>query len=361
MGLQILKNLFGNKTDRSGKGLIFWTRLIGLALPLIILGYFSYINYLPFGYSKAYVINIGANDDTKISEFYLEPSRDMSERKVSSDGQPYRELNGMATAIFKPKDLLRSAKIDVEVIGDGISLIPPQISFNPSTVDWSLTWNFAESIPESLINVKNKTYIFDRAAYFDGTARLELASSSNMLEYGPFTAYVEWMPTDATTDGQQIMGHFNWELWQNKKSVTMFFGRMNNKDGDFYKIELPVEPDFFNNKHTALAVYSPSLTNGYVDLYIDGKSAGRKYLGPDQIWTDYGGIENLSFGWTPHNDSKNPHFKGFIYFAGIANKNLIPLQSKIQIMAIDLDQLSIPVISANQAIFKQIKLNVTKK
>jgi len=99
-----------------------------------------YINFLPFGYNKTFTINVGSPSDTKVSEFYLEPSPDLSDRKTNTDGSTYRGLNGMATAVFKPNVVLKNAKITVEVEGDGVSLIPPYIDFDPNSVQWDKSW-----------------------------------------------------------------------------------------------------------------------------------------------------------------------------------------------------------------------------
>jgi len=256
------------------KSPIFWARFLGYAIPLAFLLYVLYINYLPFGYHKTFTINVGSENDTKVSEFYLEPSKDLSERKTNPDGSTYRELNGMATAVFKPNVVLNNAEITVEAEGEGISIIPPYIDFDPNSVQWDYSWDFTKGIPSDLTNINNKAFYFDGATYFDGTARLELASSSDMFEDGPFTVYAEWMPIDDVGNGQQIIGHFNWELWQNKDSVSFQIGRINGSDGLILNIRYPIDKNFFNKVHNALIIYSPSL-NGYIEIFIDSKSSGR--------------------------------------------------------------------------------------
>jgi len=54
-------------------------------------------------------------------------------------------------------------------------------------VQWDKSWDFTKGVPKDLKNGNNKAFYFDGATYFDGTARLELASSSDMFESGPFT------------------------------------------------------------------------------------------------------------------------------------------------------------------------------
>src|SRR5260221_2275250 len=79
-----------------------WAKFAGYAIPGVFLLYVLYLNFLPFGYHKTFTINVGSADDTKVSEFYLEPSKDLSDRKTNQDWTAYRELDGMATAVFKP-------------------------------------------------------------------------------------------------------------------------------------------------------------------------------------------------------------------------------------------------------------------
>ena len=73
MGLSILKKFLA-KIKVWIKDPIFWARFLGYAIPLAFLLYVLYINFLPFGYNKTFVINVGSANDTKVGEFYLEPS-----------------------------------------------------------------------------------------------------------------------------------------------------------------------------------------------------------------------------------------------------------------------------------------------
>src|SRR3989338_2800467 len=67
----------------------FWLTFAAYAIPLAVLLYVLYINFLPFGYNKTFVINVGAQDDTS-GEFRLDPSRYLSDRKTANDGTIYR-------------------------------------------------------------------------------------------------------------------------------------------------------------------------------------------------------------------------------------------------------------------------------
>lgn len=340
---------------------IFWARFLGYAIPLSFLLYVLYLNYLPFGYHKTFTINVGSPDDMNASEFYLEPSKDLSDRINETNGTANRELNGMASAIFKPNINIKDTDITIEIIGEkGISLIPPLITFNPNSTTWDYNWDFTNGVPKELINTNNQAFAYGGGTYFDGSAtRVELANSSELLEDSSLTIYVEWTPTDNTSEGQQIVGHSNWELWQNKKSVSFQVGRMNNADGQVYKISYPVNDNFFNNRHSALAVYKPS-SNGFIELFIDGNFAGRTYFGSETIWKDYGGKSNLSFGWSSGDYGNRPHFTGEIYRVQIVKDDILPEPTKATLIGNDKNTLNIPIIANTTTTLNQIKINVFK-
>ncbi len=374
------------------------TRLLttlAYGIPLAFLAYVLYINYLPFGYDKNFTIVVGSPTDTTPSEFYLEPSKDLSERKTAPDGTTYRELNGMAYAVFKPNVVLKDATITVSVEGEGVSIIPPHIEFDPDTIDWDYSWDFTKGIPlvttqttqattsTSAVTSSTSTtlskkavtpqafdpkspplignaFILDNEVPFNGRdTRLELASSSDLFEADPFSLYVEWTPRNSIDDTQQIIGHFNWELWQNKNNVEFRVGRMNKKDGPSYSIKYNVTQDFFNTRHSALAVYSPS-THGYIELFIDGNFAGRTNIGTDRIWED-NGIQNLSIGWTPHNYQKSPHFLGNIDQISIANMDVVPILQQSSFDIINSEPQIIPIITPISKTLNLIHLNVVEK
>lgn len=343
-----------SKAKALAKDPIFWVRFSAYAIPLVFLLYVLYMNFLPFGYHKTFVIDVGTEGDTS-GEFYLEPARTLSERKVAPDGTTYRELNGPAYAVFKPKAVLKDATITVSVEGDGVSIIPPVIDFDPSTVTWDYQWDFTKGIPSDFVG---NAFMFDGEATFNGRdTRLELPDSADLFEDGPFTLYAEWTPKDSEGNGQQIVGHFNWELFQNRDSVSFGFGRMNDKDGAFHSIKYSVTPEFFDKKHTALAVYSPS-ENGYADFYVDGNFAGRAYFNSDTIWRNYG-TDNLSLGWAKHyNYGKNPHLKGIIHAVNISSRKVISDNPAIGFVLTTNASVNVPLVPAVTGTLDQITLHV---
>ena len=360
---------------KSGKWLkspVFWARFFAYAIPLAFLLYVLYQNFLPLGYDRSFTVNVGSPTDTDVAEFYLQPSKDLGEKKVAPDGTTYRELTGSARAIFRPKAVLKDAKVTVSVIGDGVSLIPPVLDFDPSSItDWDYSWDFTKEIPRGLVGT---AFMFDGSTYFDGKSRLELPNTANKFENKGFSIYVEWEPADSNSNGQQIIGHFNWELWQNKDSVYFQVGRMNDAKGPTYSIKYPIATpaDFFNQKHTALAVYNPislqNPKNGYIELFIDDNFAGRTDFGTDTIYKDYNGNNNLSLGWTPHNYQKSPHFVGSVYRVNTVSKNILQPQSEISLTATNNDPIYISIISTSAiststatSTIRQIKLNAVQR
>lgn len=341
------------------KSPIFWARFLAYAIPLAFLLYVLYWNFLPFGYNKTFIINVGAKGDTDSSkEFYLEPSRDLGDASATPDGTTFRTLNGTAYAVFKPNAVLRDAEVTISVDGDGLSIIPPVINFDPNSVKWDYSWDFSTSTPKDLVG---NAFHFDDGEYFDGKSNLELPNSSDKFESGPFTVYVEWTPENNTQDFQEIVGHYNWELLQNKNSVSFQVGRMNNSNGPFYSIIYPTTPVFFKQKHTALASYNPAildLNNGYIDLFIDNTFVGRTYIGKDKIWSKYNGDRNLTIGKADHGAAK--YFNGNIYNINLLMKNVFRIKSPIVEHNILLSELRFSIISTGDVKFEKISLNVKK-
>ncbi len=335
---------------------LFWTYSLAIIVPLAFLLYLLYINFLPLGFNRNYVITVGAPGDTKVSRFYLEPAPGLSEPKVTFDNIPYRSLTNYAYAVFKPEAVFKNATADIEVVGEGISLIPPMINFDLSTIDWDYAWDLTKKIPPELFG---QAFIFNGGAFFDGKSRLELPETINKFENRAFSIYVEWQPQDSNNDLQQIIGHFNWELWQNMTDVTFQVGRLNDKDGPMYTVKYPITASFFNQRHRALAIYNPG-DNGYLELYIDNYFVGRTYFGNDKIYPKYGD-QNLSLGWSAHNYQTAPHFTGYIYQVNTVAENIIGSATSASLKINSTAPLYLPLVSIiPTARLEQIKLNVSQ-
>ncbi len=211
-------------------------------------------------------------------------------------------------------------------------------------------------VKPSLIDTKDDSIVLD------GSTRLVMPNTADKFEDGPFTVYAEWTPEKAE-NGQQIIGHYNWEIWQNENAVYFRVGRMSSSTGPAYSISYNVNEAFFNKPHTLLAVYSPvstatssachsreggnpvvieesicqqPTTNGYIELFVDGVFAGREYFANETIYKDYGDNKvDLTIGLSKH---------------GGANY----LQGKINIIKI------IPTVSASKNSDKKILLTENK-
>jgi hypothetical protein len=336
--------------------LVLTLQILAYGIPLTFLAYVLYINYLPFGYEKTFTIDVGAEDDTDSSQpFYLEPSRDLSERMLAIDCTTYRELNGIANVIFKPDVVLKDAEITVSVEGDGVSIIPPYIDFNPNNYEWDYSWDIGKSVSEDLTG---NAFVFDGEVTFNGRdTRLELPNSADLFETDPFTLYAEWTPKDSESNAQQIVGHFNWELWQNSDNVEFRVGRMNNATGTTYSIKYPIKnkEGFFNSFHSAVATYNPS-ENGYIALYLDNELVGITSIGSDVIWSDYSSY-NLSIGKSKHNAGN--FLTGNVYQASLTTKNITLTKSEVTFPRNNEVLYFIPLQSDFTATLKRIKLNAT--
>lgn len=355
---------------------IFWLRFAAYAIPLALLLYVLYYNFMPFGFSDNQTIVVGSDNDTSGS-FYLEPSRDLSERLTTASGTPYRTLNGLALATYKPKAVLKNAHVTVSVESLSsttdpslLSILPPYIDFDPSTVPhWDRFWNFSTSTPADFTG---DAYYFDGCTYFDGHSKLDLPASSNIFETGPFSVYADWTPKDGAHDFQEIIGHYNWELLQNRSSVSFQVGRMNDAKGPFYSVKYPVGPSFFDTEHTAIAIYAPATAAipastttpavaaqaiGYIDLFVDGNFAGRTFIGKDIIWRGYNEKRNLSLGWSSHNEDKNPYYQGCLYEADFVKQIVVTSSQNFSLTSSD-NQLSFPVISGASTTINTLKINV---
>lgn len=337
-------------TFKSGtwlKSPVFWARFMAYFLPLCLFIWVLWWNYSPLGYNKTYTIDVGSENDTK-GRFYLEPSKDLGERQTAEDGITFRTLNGVVYAVFKPEAVLRDARLIFEIKGGDAFMMPLTISDDYSKYKWEYNWDFAKgSLPEGLKGNANFT-TGEACASFNGIdQKLELPESKDLFENEAFTVYAKWRPDNSASSSQQIVGHYNWGLWQNKDNVEFRVGRMNNKDGKFYSIKAPIleenPEDFFGQTHTALAIYNPDSNGGYIDLYMDEQYAGRTYFGGERIWEDYNGNRNLSIGKSDHGTAN--YFDGCIYETNINNGLEIKENKKVSFRVSGFEDVKIPVVS----------------
>jgi hypothetical protein len=291
---------------------VFWLRFFAYAIPFSFFIYILYINFLPFGFEKTYMLDIGSDTDTDLSELYIEPSRYLSDKQEVNE-KKFRTLFGHAIVIFEPIEYLVDSTLHAQVIGTDVFIVQPEITtdvFKNSNVVVDLNFNNQESFTSIIGN----TYMFDQAAYFDGkNTKIELPDTENKFESGDFGVYVTFKPRNKNSDYQQIIGHYNWEIFQNKDSVYLQVGKMEGNQGKFYSIEKKIDDDFFNKEHNIFFIYSESkdqIVDGYIDLYLDNILVERKSIGFDKIDTNYNAQRNVSIGKSDHGVSK--YYNGYI-------------------------------------------------
>jgi len=331
------------------KALIF----LAFVIPLLILEYVLYINYLPFGYEKSYELTLDENRliSSSSNEAYV----------VDNGGKRLLSLpegvNGQINVIIEPKVALKEASVDVEIEGESVFIGMP-LALNLTDVEWDHSWDFTQGIPEGFEGAAEHK---EDCTYFDSADRqsIFLPNSENLFESGPISIYARWKPSEQSRilgDRQQIIGHYNWEIYQGEDSVRFQIGRMNDKEGPFYSVIYPIAADFFGNEHELLAVYSPDPEGkGYIELWVDGNFAGRTSIAGDVIFEDYNAGRPLNLGWSPHNYRTQPYFDGCIYEAGILN-SAIGENIKTGTLYFDNSEIKIPI--KGHGSINSIKLDV---
>jgi len=297
------------------KGLIF----LAFAIPVAILLYFLYINFLPFGYSETYTLQI--NEQGIISplsdEIYLTNTQG---RKLLSLPNG---VQGQVNLVLKPGVVIKNATINVSITGNNVYLATP-LNLNLSEIQWDYDWDFTEGVPSDFqgtaeFDPQEGCVRFD--AYKEQT--LSLPNSEDMFEEGPMSIYVKWKPSllsQQLGNGQQILGHYNWEIWQDEKEVRFF---IKNKVNDIEKtptIVYPIDNDFFDKEYDLIVLYLPYDLYPRIESYLDNQFAKIVGIGNFTISPEYNSNKFLTLGWSPHNYEENPYFDGCIYSARITSK-----------------------------------------
>jgi hypothetical protein len=293
---------------------VWFIKFLAWVLPIIFILIVLYLNFLPFGFHQEYTMSI--NDDGSINSsspaFYLQ---DMKGKKITNFTDVYNY--SVVTAVLKPKIVLRGAQVNASIVGDNAYFA--KTNFSVENNSWNYFWNFSKGVSSDLKGTA-KYNAEKGCVYFNGSNNetLYYPNSSDMFENDSFIVYVKWKPEDPKGQAQQIIGHYNWELWQNNDSVKFMIGRLDNKNGSMPSISFPVNESFFNVTHEVLAIYRTDNKTGfgYIELFVDNISAGRKVITNSTIWGDYNGEKNLSSGWSSHNYGKNSYFTGCVYSAG---------------------------------------------
>jgi hypothetical protein len=336
----------------------FWLTFAAYTIPLALLLYVLYINFLPFGYNKTFTITVGAQSDSA-GAFHLDVPSNLSilsDRIATANGSQYRFINGGVTAEFQPDVALKNAQITVNVQSyppGSVQTVPSTINLNLNSAQWNFDWNFATTTPNPL---KGNASNASGCEYFDGDSILQFPSSSNEFESGPFTVYAQWEPEDSADNAQEIIGHYNWEILQNKTSVEFLVHTITGS----HSISYSIDPGFFNAEHSLVAIYSPSTTQGYFELYVDNALAGYHPLGTSTISVQYGNA-NLTMGKDGFSDGK--YLNGCIYNIDFANKDLITLSPIVVFSTTSLkgQPIEIPLISTTTTELLSVSLHAQQQ
>lgn len=449
-------------------------KLLAYIIPITVVLFILYANFLPFGYSDHQIIKVGKDGDTS-GKFYLEENFNLSSRQKLND-KYFRYLEGTTYAVYNPRVILTDAKIEATIKGEDVYFITqPDLDFewdyewdinnisdfeiegpSPDSVyfqfingervstldtsktfamffDWdaslsktlaegslsltqdarvmTLSFNDKEIIYEvpdyflgnahtSLvgfngediyffvneefvgkkphtggfrsIKIKEGTFIKpynpeiketiaerDGCMYFDGETRLVLPDSADRFEEGPFAIYVEWVP-EKMEDRQQLIGHYNWEVFQEKDSVRFTIGRT-TETNSFHSISYNIESDFLKKESTLLAIYNPSKNNtteGYIDLFVNNTFAGRESFGNEIINPDYNKRRGLRMGNSAHGGA--PWFVGSICQAKFTYKELIPKKKMTIQMNVEKDKEKIKIPIIGEGKISQVEIKIKK-
>jgi hypothetical protein len=317
----------------SSRGLRGFIIFLAFFIPLLILGYFLYINYLPLGYDKTFYLSINNGLVDAPSELSLVDLRNKSINDLSKIKTP-----ALVNLVLKPRVRLNDAELDLETIG-GSYIGYKNMDFLEEDYNWAYFWDFNFDIPFSLSGSAN--YSFNEACAYFNSARNEtlyLNNSGNLFESdnSSLLIFLDWMPLEAKNGSEQLIGHYNWEIWQNANSVEFRVGRMENANGSAYSIKQAIDSSFFGQGHRLLAYYYPDKINGsgYIELWLDDNLVGRKEIGNETLYKDYGN-KDLSFGWTSHNYNMNPYYEGCIYAAGISFEEIEHEKTYYDLISVD--------------------------
>ena len=352
---------FGREIEHEAKVHPVFTKamiFLAFAIPILILLYVVYINYLPFGYSRSYELTIDENGiiSPLSDEVYIE---DSNGRRLLSLPEG---VQGQVNVIIDPGVVLKDATIDIEIQGDdGVFLATP-LETNLDELEWDYAWDFTQSVPSDLEGTAEYSEE-EQCVYFGAYQEqtLYLPNSHDMFESEPMSIYVRWKPlNNLFLDGsQQIVGHYNWKIYHGENKVRFQVGKMNDENGSFYNVNYPITSGFFNEEHEILAIYSPDIINGkgYIELYVDNQFAQRVLIESDIIYQDYNADRPLNFGWSPHNFQTNPYFDGCIYEAKIVNEIISETRKSGKISEKD-SMFSVPIIGEGS--LKSVNIEIVK-
>jgi len=327
-------------------------KFLAYLLPVLFVLVVLYVNFLPFGYTSNYVVSV-AEDGSVVSSSPYVWFEDAKGKKINNLSDIYSL--GVINLVVSPRVVLTGANVSVSVNGTDVYLA--KLNFSAEDNDWDYFWDFTKGVPSSLKGTAK--YDKDKSCvYFNGSNNdtLYYPNSADMFENDSFIVYAKWKPEDSSGVNQQIVGHYNWEVWNHNSSVRFMVGRLVNKEGRMPSVVKSINESFFNNNHSAIAVYKADSEKGFTDLFVDSQYEGRQKLNNETIWLDYNGNRNLQFGWSLHNYGNNSYFTGCIYEAGFDFS--IPRYVSLKTFKAEERTIKIPIIGTGN--LSEIKVEVRK-
>lgn len=335
------------------KNKVGFIKVLAWALPVLLILAVLYVNFPIFGFEKEYSIQV-LEDGSVVASSGLIYFEDSKGKKISNLSDVYSL--GAFNLVVEPKVVLRNAVVNASISGEDVYFA--KTDFDPLNHNWDYFWDFTQGIPSPLQgNAKFREDL--GCVYFNGSNNETLfyPNSSDMFENDSFVVYVEWMPEDSFGVNQQLIGHFNWEVWNHNTTIRFMTGRLENSNGGMPVISKQIDENFFNETHSVIAVYKADKKGfGFTDLFIDSEYISRQRLTNETIWKDYNADKNLSFGFSPHNYGKNDYFTGCIYQAGFDFTELSYLD-EIEFQSED-KKIVIPIVGTGN--LTEIKVEVRK-
>ncbi len=328
-------------------------KFLAWTLPVLLILAVLYVNFPIFGFEKEYSIQV-LEDGSVVSSSSQVWFEDSKGKKISNLSDVYSL--GTFNLVVEPKVVLTGANVSISINGTDVYLA--ELNFSVEDHDWDYFWDFTQGIPEPLEGTAKFREDLG-CVYFNGSNNETLfyPNSSDMFEDGSFVVYVAWMPEDDFGMNQQLIGHYNWELWNHNSSVRFMVGRLENKNGSMPTIAKPTNSSFFNEKHNALAVYKADKNGfGFTDLFVDSEYISRQRLNNETLYLDYNWDRDLTFGWSPHNYGNNSYFTGCIYKAGFDFSTLNYVSSKT--FKAEDRTIKIPIVGTGT--LSEIKIEVRK-
>jgi len=349
------KNLIKKETNKSKKENLIrkiLNLLIVYGIPLLVIGYVIYMNWLPFGFEKTYNIDVGTIGDTNTNkDIYLEKNSYMSDPLEDKYGESYREVNGPILLVISPKEVLKNSEIEIEIDGEDTYIVPQIENMNNTYWEEELNIDFSKGIPNFLEG--NAEYDSKKGCvYFNGESRLTYPNTKDKFEDGPLTMYISWIPENNNKNFQEIMGHYNWEIYQNKDSISFRIGKMIGDKKDFIILDYPIkDDDFYKKTNNALIIYNPD--KKYISIFLEHDSVAMKSIN-GKIDNNYNRDTDLSWGLSLHGSSNN--FVGCIKDTRIIKNDISQVLKKVVYQG-DIKKIVVPIMSNGGKLFS-INVNI---